>query len=949
VPPIIVLWLFFGWLFTLSYFDNHLGTYKLLDGRGDALTYISLLFAVQIPLFILLLERMTDLGYVRRLILPGVIKFREVLVSYVILSFLLLLSSRASFYYFPVITLTILSLYTIFIAVRVLFEQRKLKDKETSFVKGIVTQVFKDVLVSRKEGNDFFEKLKELSRVTHIFTDMAFRYQDVDSISIRTEKVGLVTRINISNLEELLSQYATDSTKQTDIPSDASDDSKSEKHIVPRVILSVRPGASVKSQEVLMKVIFKQGATAPDKNLESKLRKQIHIEPDKADTAGKQLDDLTEDFKQQLRDTIDKDNEITIKQSLEFYSLLLDGLTTFSKEVADSGYSFKDAKQEFHQFIGDSVSEQIKSISDILNDEFLHAIRDEKRDTAKELTSFIYGEMLRVMHDYDTLRAAFADNAMVFAINRIIYADNALLDSPFKDEVLDSLAFRLKEHTDLLLYNYRNIEDSESMDKAQIEEWLGSRIDDVRGFLLASYKKSNSTAFKQILQVYEEIEEDYQHYEDEVKELGILTRCNIFIVAAYMHNGSNDDDQQKECRVAVRSMLSKWSYVEITEILVKCIDENYSGKWSVDMFDLVADGNMHSVPDFAARLKELWADMLLANKSFSDDVGVYEAIPNIQSTFSFSDGMSNTNDAFLVKYLDEIIGRDEEVVISVDVAQRLKNLVVGFIDLRRNWENEKLVAAPLSEEKVSKFRDDILKGYKERSLANSLFQKTNKLTFVQRANNKFLTFGWNQIHDKEAFIDDWHAGYFMRGEEYGSEIATRENQIITENLFANPTTISNFDDWLSKVKDGSKNEWFILGNDVASWFLHQQYEDYLVKDKPYNDVFFSDVLQMGKVEHLYGDNLPKGLYAVKVKDIGELKVKQKDSEPVEVTIKAYSHDTDMLGKILDEPPEWLIAKGDRNAQEAFLKTRVLMFINHPFRYIAQESAKVYYFALDEDA
>jgi len=105
-----------------------------------------------------------------------------------------------------------------------------------------------------------------------------------------------------------MSQYATGSTKQTDTPSDASDDSKSDKYIVPRVILSVRPGAIVKSQEVLIKVIFKKGTDAPDKDLEDKLRKQIRIEPDNADTAGKQLDELTEDFKQQLRDTIDKDN-----------------------------------------------------------------------------------------------------------------------------------------------------------------------------------------------------------------------------------------------------------------------------------------------------------------------------------------------------------------------------------------------------------------------------------------------------------------------------------------------------------------------------------------------------------------------------------------------------------------------------------------------------------------
>ena len=445
------------------------------------------------------------------------------------------------------------------------------------------------------------------------------------------------------------------------------------------------------------------------------------------------------------------------------------------------------------------------------------------------------------------------------------------------------------------------------------------------------------------MQIYEEIEEDYEHYEDEVKKLGSLTRCNIFLVAAYMHNRPNEDEQQAECRAAVKSILRKWSYVDLTAMLVECIDENYSEKWRVDMYDLVADGAMHSVPDFAANLKALWADTLLKSKNFSEDVADYESIPNIKSTLTFSDGMSKSSDAFLVKHLDESVEADE------DTLQKLKNLVLAFIELRKNWENEKLITVPLSEEKVNKFRDDVLKGYKERSLANSFFEKAGKLTFVQRANSKFLTFGWNQIFDKEAFIDDWHAGYFMRGEEYGTEIATRENQITTELLFANPTTVKNFDEWLNKIKDSTEDKWLIVGNDIASWFIHQNYEDYLVKDNPYNDVFFDGIRQAGKVEHLYGsDNLPKGLYAVKVKDIGELKVKPIDGEPVEVSVNAYSHNAEMLGKILDSPPDWLSSKGDRSAQEIFLKSKVLMFINHPFRYIASESVKVYYFALNED-
>lgn len=66
----VINWLLYGYILAHDFFDKHLAFAKVLDSKGDVLTFVTIIIAVQIPLFILLLEKMLNAGHIRRLVLP---------------------------------------------------------------------------------------------------------------------------------------------------------------------------------------------------------------------------------------------------------------------------------------------------------------------------------------------------------------------------------------------------------------------------------------------------------------------------------------------------------------------------------------------------------------------------------------------------------------------------------------------------------------------------------------------------------------------------------------------------------------------------------------------------------------------------------------------------------------------------------------------------------------
>ncbi len=932
-------WIVFGLLFSSAFFDTHMPYLRLLDSRADALVYASVLFVIEIPVFILLLQKMTELGFVRRLIMPGIISFREILVSFILLSLYLLLSPRASFYYFPILGITGLCLYAVFIAVQVLFDIRKLEDKEKAYVRTLVQQVIADLPKRREKSNSFFEVIKKSKFVAHVFFMMPHESKSMTPLIIRSNHAGLIMDIDISQLETLLAQRYDVPIDESSATSQDSQATETPEGLQPKLILEVRPGATVKSQATLMRLMLPQRLKAPDKDFLDKLQNAVDIDTAIADSSSVKLDNLIADFKQQIRDAVDKDNIMTIQQSLEFYGLLLEGFADFSSTAADSGYSFSNAKEEFYQVFGDSMSEWVKSISMIVNDELIHSIQAGRQATCKELIGFTYGQMLDLVHDYDVLKAALVDDCFTRTALRVIFDDSREQDPSLRAEAFESITFRLKEHLGVLIYNYMDADGDTNATKLQLKQWIESRIGDARGLLLGTYKKSNDVMFSQALAILEEVEKEYQLYEGEITEFANLTRCNLFVIAAYIHSHDHENTEQQNARQLVDNILAGLGAQELTDLLVTCIDKDYADKWRVDMYDLTADGEMHEVPDFKIQLKKLWADYILRQGAFPTNVESYEAASTpLNTTLTFSEGLPDDHEPYLIRHLNELAGQ------GTARASELSQLVQGFIDKRRNWEANKLMSATLSPDKVHEFSQDVLDGYTSKAIAVSIFQPHNKLQYVDRAARGYKMFGWNRVNDKEAFIDDWHSGYIMQGKEQGSEIARAQNKFIANALLAKSTTYADMESWITKLRDSKS--WLIVSVEVSPWFIRQEYEKYIATGTEYNDVQFKKVKHL-PIEHIYSDSLPKGLYAVRVGQIGTLKIKPADDQLIDIQIDAYSDNQALLNGMLNDPPQWLRDMGDRVAQENFLKRKVRMYIYSVFKYMPEHNAEVLYLPINQ--
>lgn len=880
---------------------------------------------------------MVESGLIKRYVLPSIINFREVLFSYIVLSLLLLFSPRASFLYLPVIALTLLSLYAIWVAIKVIFEQRKLKNKEDNHIMRLVRTVFDIRLKTRILNNNYFETLKTQDVVNFSFLD-PFEDDEMNTLEIRTRKKGRVKSIDVNSLISLMQQNYPPS----EITENASETQEALKQVTvkePKLRLNVRPGSGVQRDGVLMRLLLPKETEQPDKRFLHKLEKTVEIVPDDDNSADNQLNDLIADFKQQLRDTIDKDNVILIEQSLEFYRLLLGGLSEFSKALTDPGYTLENARQEFRSAWGmDSVSEQLNSISDIISDEFLHALREGKKDTSVELVRFMYSDLLQVSRKQDVMAIARADHIFISAMNTVLYAESRDIPStPLLNKISNDLLFRFKEQTSLLLYRLRE----EELDKVILNDWLKLRLNDLRSFLLGAYTKSNLVMFKDFLNITSEYFVERRYYEEpEIgDELTKLTRCNLLMVAAFVEGRENASEQQTECRKLLFEQIGSWQANELTLALIECIDNDYSHKWNIDTRDLPMDGQMHSVPDYGNKLRDVWIRIMLNYlRTFPDQLNYYPDLP-LATTDTFTSGLTDNKDAYLLQRLSSMSENN-------DKAKLLEKLVEEFISVRRDWLESKLVEAPLSNKMIGEFKAAVLNGYKDGSITYKIFSETKRLILVKRTDGNFKRLGWNEVKDKEAFIEDWHIGYYMPGDQYGSEIGRFQDRVVADEMFSKAKPL-NMPDLVKRMRK-SKSGWLLIGRNVGGWYIQQKFQKFLDKTDVYSDIKFKGVSQPYPVQIFYDQTKAKGLYAIKLEDIGKLNIKPFYNQPIEVSVSAYSHNEKLLTEILDEPPAWLVKKGNKQEQEKFLKTKVRMLINYIYKYEPKKSLSSFYVSLDED-
>lgn len=940
VLVLISSYIIFGLMLSDDYFNKHFSRLAVLKELSTIIEYIGLLFAVQIPVFILLLEKIRDSGDIRRFSLPNVIYFREILATYIVLSSLLLVSPRASYYYFPTIIIVAVSLYAMVQSMQLLFGIGQLKQQEKKHIKDLVKRSLRASKMIRANGSNFFADLEKSLYVIHrLFTSKRDKGELKKHYLIRASKAGVIKSINVKRLDEIITREYYNRAPQTTKKQSVS--RPSDKQIA-QLVLSTRPGSDIEDQSVIMELVLSDSLPAPRKRLERSLLDCIKIDPDYADSPNRQLEVLVKGFRQQLRGAIENDDEIAVDDALVIYELLTNAtVEEYSNESKDFDYA--TAKSEFEQIFSDSVSRHLQSTVDIIDEAFFYALRTERQDATKSIISSVYRSLLNAFDSFNVVVAARLEKIFTHAMSKTIY-DTTLENTHYKEYVLESLAFRLKEHTGLLLYNYRGRDELSSFRREQLEQWFNDRLSNMTSFLLYTYKESQISAFKQIKSIFDEVESGHRLYHQEVKELAWMSRSRLFMVAAYIHDRTDLTSKQEDIKKIIDDYLDGFSAQDLTKMLVKCVDNNYASEWHFDIYDLPADRKMHLVPDFNLRLKSLWVERMLALDSIPEDIEYYGRY-DIARTGAFSDFTTREEKPFIIRRLAEMEEQGEDVSV-------LTELVKTFIDERMKYEDEKLIATPLNQDKIIEFKEGVLAGYKEYALAISIFKPNGylKTTKTTKATKDFLSYGWNQIQDKYGFVKDWHIGTIHQPHSYGSEIAESENKHILESLFSKPSRIDNFEEWLKRLKR-SRKSWFVVSVRTADWYMISDRKDDIGKqiknDFSTGDMSFKGLNQVVPIYHVYDNYLPKGLYAVSIDDLGRLEIADNKDEPIEISIDAYSDNERLLEGTLERQPDWLIEKGDRTAQEIFLKTQVRMFIKHAFRYKPKGKRSTFYYPIDD--
>ena len=940
VLVLISSYIIFGLMLSDDYFNKHFSRLAVLKELSTIIEYIGLLFAVQIPVFILLLEKIRDSGDIRRFSLPNVIYFREILATYIILSSLLLVSPRASYYYFPTIIIVAVSLYAMVQSMQLLFGIGQLKQQEKKHIKDLVKRSLMASKMIRANGSIFFADLENSLYVIHrLFTSKRDKRELKKHYLIRASKAGVIKSINVKRLDEIITREYYNRAPQTAKKQSVS--RPSDKKIA-QLILSTRPGSDIEDQSVIMELVLSDNLPAPHKRLERGLLDCIKIDPDYADSPNRQLEVLVKGFRQQLRGAIEKDDEIAVDDALVIYELLTNAtVEEYSNESKDFDYA--TAKSEFEQIFSDSVSRHLQSTVDIIDEAFFYALRTERQDATKSIISSMYRSLLNVFDSFNVVGAARSEKIFIHTMSRTIY-DTTLENTHYKEYVLESLTLRLKEHTGFLLYNYRECDESSSFRREQLEQWLNDRLSNMTSFLLDTYKKSQTSAFKEVKSIFDEVESGHRLYHQKIKELAWMSRSRLFMVAAYIHDRTDLTSKQEDIKKIIDDYLDGFSAQDLTKMLVKCVDNNYASEWHFDIYDLPADRKMHLVPDFNLRLKSLWIERMLTLDSIPEDIEYYGR-DDIARTGAFSDFTTREEKPFIIRRLAEMEEQGKDI-------STLSKLVKTFIDERMRYEDEKLIAAPLDQDKIIEFKEGVLAGYKEYALAISIFKPNGylKTTKTTKATKGFLSYGWNQIQDKYGFVKDWHIGTIHQPHSYGSEIAESENKHILESLFSKPSKIDDFEEWLKRLKR-SRKSWFVVSVRTADWYMISDRKDDIGKqiknDFSTGDMSFKGLNQVVPIYHVYDNYLPKGLYAVSIDDLGRLEIVDNKDEPIEISIDAYSDNERLLEGTLERQPDWLIEKGDRAAQEFFLKTQVRMFIKHAFRYKPKDKRSAFYYPIDD--
>jgi ribosomal protein S18 len=929
---VVILWYVFGSVLSLNNLDEkYIEEFKVLD-KTSVLDYLGAVLAIQIPIFILFLQEMVKAGYVKRKTLPRITQFKEIILVLITATTLILISPRNSYLYFPLFILILVNLVAIFKAIQVTFHQEQYDSSIRKVLKNTAEKSFKAMMQNRRSSNQKYTEIENTNFIKYSF--LKKEYDNTNSIPIVANVDGLFEDLDIKSIVSTL-------TREFKIENPR-DKKKVRITETPVVLLRRMAGTSiVNADDVIAELVVPVSYDSPDK-LKKRISKAFKINPKKITfPIVKYFDELLSEFKKVLQFSVINKDVTLLHESLEMLKHMLDALDKSILEDDNSHneqYSLENAYKEFTSMVNDEFSRHHMMIYEMFTDLLLKAISENKQEISMEIIEFLYKQILNERLNPIVSSIARYDGALFYVAGQFVYPNlwNVSL-SLAQSEIRHSIYFRIKEHTTMLMYYLReNSEDKES--KRSLQEWFENRLSNLRGLVLAAIQNKKDDEFKLLLEILHDIDQEVE-YDNLDRSNTILYRCNLFMIAAYLKHSKLISNSESN---PIIEILSRWTDNELLEVLLECNNRKYADSWRVSTYDLVADGKVRSVPDYSLVMKELWADLMLS-RPFNDELAAYDVKDELEQSLLFTESLSTDKDIKLIKYVESH---------NAENSEQLLKLIKQFMEVRWNYESTILASAHLDIERVSKFETLIRNAYTENSISYKLFTRSPQVLIDNSGKEKgFKEFGINQIFDKEAFIADWHSGYYIdnMAEQLGSQIAQGQDEFIFKNLLADFEAKKNQDALfnLLKKKFNSVN-WLVISNDIRNYEIEPAFKKHLSKNSDYSNQYIKGIKQKLPIQHIFTDDLPKGIYFIDRSNIGTLTQKTPLNDPVDTQIDAYSHDEELMNGLLKTQPKWLKQKGNKAAQTKFLNSKVRMRVRLIFKYEKPKKSIIIFHPVNDD-
>jgi hypothetical protein len=413
-----------------------------------------------------------------------------------------------------------------------------------------------------------------------------------------------------------------------------------------------------------------------------------------------------------------------------------------------------------------------------------------------------------------------------------------------------------------------------------------------------------------------------------------------------------------------------------TDVFVSTEDHSVSSYWGWSFWDSVADGKAHFV-DVHSKPNRLYCVRALRLLSLLQPEAI-ERVNLKNLGYLANEGNSQGLPAMLQQIRSES-ERWQGILSPVELGQidSLLELLEKARSADAVAEREAVIAAEIDSGKIAEFKANLLEAFQTSGRLRPLMQRLDAFQDLSQGapTTRILSYGFNQLEDKGAFIVQSRISYSAWGESYGRGLSQAEDEIAFDKMTKNAAT----HDAVQRREFISKIEQHLIASKAKNPVVIQSFRSALEfggingadafipsyrKDCPgtsLNDLNgFVGVLKLG------GQSVPVFDLLVRREDLKDKVllidlpryVRWKQLPPIDaaneeeyrlgflmVRVVDLNKDNERRQKIINEGPDWLREQSD---PEKYLRSRVVVNVFEKFKIEIVDREAGICIAVDDD-